>query len=89
MLSDPKGSKGGGKLSGGLWVTAYPFDSCSLQVVRRKEKCRSSVGSQSWEAVAEADATVPSHKIIEEFGLERTFKDNLVHSPALGRDIFC
>lgn len=37
------------------WITTYPFGSCSLQVARRKERCRSCVGSQSWEAVGQGN----------------------------------
>jgi len=69
-------------------MSTYPFGSCSLQDVRRKERCRSCVGSQSWEAVGQADKTVPAHKFIEKFGLEGTFKDDLVYPSAMGRDIF-
>lgn len=66
-------------------MTAYPFGGCSLQVVGRKERCRSRVGSQAWEAVGRAGATVLFHKIIKWFELEETFKDHLIPSSCHGQ----
>lgn len=74
-----KGSDISGKM------TAYPFGGCLLWVVGRKERCRSCVGSQSWEAVGQAGTTVLIHKSTKWFGLEEMFKDHLIPSSCHGQ----
>lgn len=77
--SAPKKSNDGGKMTNFFFFAGFLLILLVAVHSWLVEGSRHAVGSQSWEALGQADTTVPIHKIIEGFKLKGTFKDHLVY----------